>query len=58
MITIPTLGARLKMVEYAVEQERLNTGDSFDETDFREELSLMESPELTRLVHALECNHF
>ena len=58
MIMIPTLGARLKMVEYAVEQERLNTGDNFDETDFREELSLMDAPELTRLVHALECNHF
>ena len=55
---IPTLHARLQMVEYVVEQENLNTGGDFEEDLLREDLALMDAPELTRLVQALEANHF
>ena len=57
-IMIPTLHARLKMIEYVVEQENLNTGGDFEEDLLREDLALMDAPELTRLVQALEANHF
>ena len=55
---IPTLHARLQMIEYVVEQENLNTNGAFVEGDLREDLALMDAPELTRLVQALEANHF
>ena len=57
-IMIPTLHARLQMIEYVVEQENLNTNGAFVETDLREDLALMDAPELTRFVQALEANHF
>ena len=55
---IPTLHQRLSMIEYVVEQENLNTGGDFEEELLREDLALMDAPELTRLVQALEANHF
>ena len=39
-------------------QEDLNTQGDFEEDLLREDLALMDAPELTRLVQALEANHF
>ena len=55
---IPSLHARLQMIEYVVEQENLNTGGDFEEDLLREDLALMDAPELIRLVEALQANHF
>lgn len=55
---IPTLHQRLSMIEYVVSQEQEIMGDTFEEMDLREDLALMDAPELTRLVAALEANHF
>ena len=55
---IPTLHARLQLIEYVVEQENLNTGGDFEDDLLREDLALMDAPELTLLAQALAANHF
>ena len=50
---IPTLHARLSLIERIVEAESLNTGGDFEEDMLREDLALMDAESLLNLANDL-----